>query len=122
MLARDAGRVFVRVEVGRVVGLVRSALVVVSHGSNHYAEEGEEVPDDYPAIIPPNALMIPATSPARRIWAMSIQTGMAMSANCHQPGTWLVELINGSASTETSFLSVARAAYGVRACGRARVS
>ena len=42
---------------------------------------------------------------------MSIQTGMAMSASCHQPGTWLVELINGSASTEVSFLSVARAAH-----------
>ena len=34
-----------------------------------------------------------------------------MSANCHQPGKWLVELINGSASTEASFLSVARAAH-----------
>ena len=32
------------------------------------------------AITPPSALMIPATSPARRIWAMSIQAGMAMSA------------------------------------------
>ena len=111
ILARDAGRVFVRVGVGRVVGLVRSALVVVSHGSNHYAEEGEEEPDDYPAIIPPNALMIPATSPARRIWAMSIQTGKAKSANCHQSEKSLMELINGSASTEESFLSVARAAH-----------
>ena len=74
-------------------------------------------------MIPPNALMIPATSPALRIWAMSIQTGKAMSANCHQSEKSLVELINGSASMGCpSFLSVVRAAYGVRACGRVRVS
>ena len=42
---------------------------------------------------------------------MSIQAGLAMSASCHQPGTWLVDSINGSASTEASFLSVARAAH-----------
>lgn len=41
------------------------------HGANHYAEEGEEVPDDYPSDYGPNALMIPATSPARRIWAIT---------------------------------------------------
>lgn len=115
ILARVGGRVFVRVRVGRVVGLVRSALVVIGHRSNHHAEEGEE--DQ--AITLPSALMIPATSPARRICAMSIQTGKAMSANCHKPGTWLVELIIGSAS---SFLAAVRAAYRVIAYGRVRVS
>ena len=63
------------------------------------------------AITPPNALMIPATSPARRIWAMSIQTGKAKGANCHQSEKSLMELINGSASTEASSLSVARATH-----------
>ena len=32
------------------------------------------------AITPPNALMIPVSNPALRIWPMSIQTGMTMSA------------------------------------------
>ncbi|HBC7267347.1 hypothetical protein ACOI9H_13280 [Corynebacterium striatum] len=49
---------------------------MVSHGANHHDEEGEE---DQATTLP-NALIIPATSPALRIWAMSIQTGMAMSA------------------------------------------
>lgn len=40
MLAGVGGRVFIRVGVWRVVGLVRGVLVVVSHGANH--------PDDYP--------------------------------------------------------------------------
>lgn len=39
------------------------------------------------AITPPNALMIPVPNPARRIWAMSIQTSMAMSADGDMVGS-----------------------------------
>lgn len=76
VLVGVGGRSGIRVGVWQVVGLVRSVLVVVSHGANHHTEEGEE--DQ--AITLPSALMIPVPNPALRIWAMSIQTGMAMSA------------------------------------------
>ena len=49
VLAGVGGRGVIRVGVWRVVGLVRSVLVVVSHGANYHAEEGEAVPGDYPA-------------------------------------------------------------------------